>query len=218
MSKADNDYMELARAMVRTQLETRGINDKRVLDAMANVPRHLFLPEDQRRMAYEDMALQIGFNQTMSQPYMVAVMTQLLNLHGYEKVLEIGTGSGYQAAVLSVLAAEVYTIERIPELAERARNDLQNLGYSNVTVLAADGTKGLPDKAPFDRIIVTAAAPSVPEPLAGQLKPGGILVVPVGDSWSQTLVKVARTDEGLQQSFHTKCVFVPLLGKYGWQE
>ncbi|MCE5313352.1 MAG: protein-L-isoaspartate(D-aspartate) O-methyltransferase [Nitrospiraceae bacterium] len=218
MYLTDGHYRELAQEMVRSQLAARGIHDKKVLDAMADVPRHEFLPEAERKMAYEDMALPIGEGQTMSQPYMVAVMTQLLDLHGNEKVLEIGTGSGYQAAVLSVLASEVFTIEIVPDLAGRARLDLQRLGYGNVTALMADGTIGLPEKAPFDRIIVTAATPSVPEPLTEQLAEGGVLVAPVGDRWSQTLVRIIKTREGLQQTLHTKCVFVPLLGKYGWQE
>lgn len=217
MSSAER-YKEHAANMARTQLAARGIHDQRVLDAMTAVPRHEFLPEKQRALAYEDMALSIGEGQTMSQPYMVAVMTQLLELSGSEKVLEIGTGSGYQAAVLSLLASEVYTIERIPELAERAKLDLKRLAYDNVDVLAADGTKGLPEKAPFNRIIVTAAAPSVPEPLLEQLAPEGILVAPVGDRWTQTITKIRKTPEGIQTSLHTRCVFVPLLGKYGWEE
>ncbi|MBN2655357.1 MAG: protein-L-isoaspartate(D-aspartate) O-methyltransferase [Nitrospirae bacterium] len=216
MSVSDQHYRGLAQLMIRSQLAARGIQDKRVLDAMASVPRHEFMPEAQKSMAYEDMALPIAAGQTISQPYMVAVMTQLLDLHGDEKVLEVGTGSGYQAAVLSMLASEVYTVERIPELAEKAKQDLQRLGYSNVNVVIADGTAGLPDKAPFDRIIVTAAAPSVPEPLIEQLGQAGILVAPVGDRWSQTLVRIVMSVNGPQQTFHTKCVFVPLLGKYGW--
>lgn len=211
-------YKELAANMVRTQLESRGIHDKSVLDAMLAVARHEFLPEKQRALAYEDMALSIGEGQTMSQPYMVAVMTQLLELSGSEKVLEIGTGSGYQAAVISLLASEVCTVERIPGLAEKASADLARLGYGNVHVFAADGTKGLPEKAPFNRIIITAAAPSVPEPLLEQLAPEGILVAPVGDRWTQTITKIRKTPEGIQTSLHTRCVFVPLLGKYGWEE
>ncbi len=202
--------------MVEQQLIPRGIADKRVLDAMRSVPRHRFMPEYSRRNAYDDMALPIGQNQTISQPYMVAVMTELLRLDGSERVLEIGTGSAYQAAVLAELALEVVTIERIPELAEAARNALRELGYTNVTCLISDGTLGAPEYAPFDRILVTAASPDIPEPLIGQLAENAILVAPVGDRSSQRLVQLIKSGNALKKNYATPCIFVPLIGLYGW--
>ncbi|MDI6801392.1 MAG: protein-L-isoaspartate(D-aspartate) O-methyltransferase [Thermodesulfovibrionales bacterium] len=203
--------------MVETQLIPRGIKDERVLIAMRKVPRHLFMPESIRYSAYEDMALPIGEGQTISQPYMVAVMTELLELKGDEKVLEVGTGSGYQAAILAELAREVYTIERIASLAEKAEACLKDIGYENVYVIASDGTIGLPDKAPFDRIIITAATPVLPEPLIGQLKEGGIIVAPVGERFSQILVRGKKEEGVIVEEYHTPCVFVPLIGEYGWK-
>ncbi len=211
------DYKRLRDLMVETQLIPRGIKDERVLNAMRNVPRHLFVPEYIRHSAYDDMALPIGEDQTISQPYMVAIMTELLELKGDEKVLEIGTGSGYQAAVLAELAGEVYTIERIPELADRARKKLADNGYDNAHVTVSDGTKGLEDLAPFDRIIITAAAPKIPEPIINQLKEGGIIVVPVGERFSQMLIKGRKEKGILIEEYHTPCVFVPLVGEYGWK-
>ena len=211
------DYDKLRELMVATQLVTRGIKEKRVLDAMKKVPRHLFMPEALWDRAYEDMALPIGEGQTISQPYMVAVMTELLELSGDEKVLEIGTGSGYQAAVLSELAREVFTIERIPELADEARVRLAGLGYNNVIVLTGDGSKGLEDKAPFDRIIIAAAAPELPEIIVSQLKEDGIIVAPVGERFSQVVIKGRKKKGRLAEEFHTPCVFVPLIGEYGWK-
>ncbi len=210
------DYGKLREMMVATQLVARGIRDTRVLDAMNKVPRHLFMPEDIRERAYEDVALPIGEGQTISQPYMVAVMTELLELSRDEKVLEIGTGSGYQSAVLSELAREVFTIERVPVLADESRARLAGLGYSNVTVLTGDGSKGLEEKAPFDRIIITAAAPELPEIIVKQLKEGGIIVAPVGERFSQVVIKGHKKKGVLAEEFHTPCVFVPLIGKYGW--
>jgi protein-L-isoaspartate(D-aspartate) O-methyltransferase len=185
--------------MVRTQLVPRGIRDKRVLDAMMRVPRHLFIEGPARSSAYDDMALAIGDGQTISQPYMVAVMTELLELAGSERVLEIGTGSGYQAAVLSELSREVYTVERIPTLADQAALRLRSLSYDNVHVKAGDGTLGWPEKAPFDRIIITAASPGVPEPLLGQLGENGILVIPVGSRHSQQLLRLRKTEKGMSE-------------------
>lgn len=213
----DRDYKRLRELMVDTQLIPRGIKDERVLNAMRNVPRHLFVPEYIRHSAYDDMALPIGEDQTISQPYMVAVMTELLELKGDEKVLEIGTGSGYQAAVLAELAGEVYTIERIPELADRARKKLADNGYDNAHVTVSDGTKGLEDAAPFDRIIITAATPKIPEPIINQLKEGGIVVAPVGERFSQMLIKGRKEKGILIEEYHTPCVFVPLVGEYGWK-
>ncbi|MEJ2683650.1 MAG: protein-L-isoaspartate(D-aspartate) O-methyltransferase [Candidatus Sulfobium sp.] len=212
------DDKTLREEMVRTQLVPRGIRDDRVLAAMTRVPRHLFVPDLARRNAYDDMALPIGDGQTISQPYMVAIMTELLELIGGEKVLEIGTGSGYQSAVLSELCLEVYTIERIPSLAEQAAFTLRSLSYGNVHVRSGDGTLGWPEKSPFDRIIITAASPDVPEPLLGQLGENGILVIPVGSRFSQQLLRIKKTKKGLSEEYHTPCVFVPLIGAHGWAE
>ncbi|HMK43395.1 MAG TPA: protein-L-isoaspartate(D-aspartate) O-methyltransferase [Dissulfurispiraceae bacterium] len=206
----------LRHLMVTEQLIPRGIRDERVLNAMRAVPRHLFMPASSRSSAYDDMALPIGEGQTISQPYMVAAMTELLMLAGNERVLEIGTGSGYQAAVLSMLSREVMTVERIPELAERAGRVLADLGYANVTVLTADGTLGAPSLAPFDRILVTAAAPDVPQPLIDQLAEKGILVAPVGSRISQQLVQIIRRGNDLHKNYKTHCIFVPLIGRHGW--
>jgi protein-L-isoaspartate(D-aspartate) O-methyltransferase len=212
------EYQRLREAMVVTQLIPRGIRDERVLSAMRKVPRHLFMPEPMRYAAYEDRALAIGEGQTISQPYMVAVMTQLLELAGTEKVLEIGTGSGYQAAVLAELAGEVYTVERIPALAVKARQTIESSGYKNVNVIVGDGTLGLEKEASFDRIIVTAGAPSVPLPLIEQLVEGGIIIVPAGDHFSQVLLKGRKSGQTLIEESHTPCAFVPLIGEYGWKE
>ncbi|MEJ2696663.1 MAG: protein-L-isoaspartate(D-aspartate) O-methyltransferase [Candidatus Sulfobium sp.] len=212
------DDKALREEMVKTQLIPRGIKDRRVLDAMARVPRHLFVEALVQRNAYDDMALPIGDGQTISQPYMVAIMTELLELGGTEKVLEIGTGSGYQAAVLSELSREVYTIERFPSLAEKAASVLRSLSCENVHVKSGDGTLGWPEQAPFDRIIITAAAPEIPGPLLQQLKEGGILVIPVGSRHSQQLLRIRKTKEGLAEEYHTPCVFVPLIGSHGWSE
>ncbi len=212
------DFDALRDAMVRTQLVQRGIRDERVLAAMRKVPRHLFVPEAIRQRAYDDMALSIGEGQTISQPYMVAIMTELLELTGSERVLEIGTGSGYQAAILAELSREVYTVERIAALGARAERQLQALGYSTVQVRIGDGTSGWPEKSPFDRIIITAGAPKIPEPLLEQLGEGGILLSPVGDRYSQQLVRVIKREGSTRQEFHTLCVFVPLIGRHGWKD
>jgi protein-L-isoaspartate(D-aspartate) O-methyltransferase len=211
------DYAKLRERMVTAQLISRGITDIRVLDAMTKVPRHLFMPEALLERAYDDVALPIGEGQTISQPYMVAVMTELLELGGDEKVLEIGTGSGYQAAVLSELGREVFTIERVPVLADESRARLARLGYNNVTVVTGDGSRGLEDKAPFDRIIITAAAPELPEIIVKQLKEGGIIVAPVGERFSQVVIKGRKKKGVLAEELHTPCVFVPLIGEYGWK-
>jgi protein-L-isoaspartate(D-aspartate) O-methyltransferase len=211
------DYARLREMMVNTQLVARGIRDSRVLDAMRKVPRHLFTPQSQLANAYDDIALPIGEGQTISQPYMVAIMTELLELSGDEKVLEIGTGSGYQAAVLGELAAEVYTIERIPILADEAVARLAALGYGNVTVLTGDGSRGLETVAPFDRIIITAAAPELPEIIIKQLKEDGIIVAPVGERFSQVVIKGRKKKGVLEEELKVPCVFVPLIGEYGWK-
>jgi len=212
------EYKELRKLMVKTQLIPRGIKDRRVLDAMERVPRHLFVDSETIDNAYSDMALPIGEGQTISQPYMVAVMTELLELKGTEKVLEIGTGSGYQAAVLAELSREVYTIERIASLAEKARKKFQDLSYLNIHVKADDGTLGWPEEAPFDRIIITAGSPEIPAPLIEQLAEGGIVVIPVGDLYSQQLLKYRKSGKNPIIEYHTPCVFVPLIGQYGWKK
>ncbi len=210
------DDVQLREAMVTYQCMRRGIRDERVLKAMREIPRHVFVPERYRPMAYDDMPLPIGYDQTISQPLMVATMTEALRLHGDDRVLEIGTGSGYQAAILAQLAAVVFTIERLPELAAQAWATLAMLGITHVHVLVDDGTRGLPEHAPYDAIIVTAGAPKVPEALTAQLKAGGRLVIPVGDRFEQTLVRVTKTDDGVQTEYLGGCRFVPLLGAHGW--
>lgn len=203
--------------MVREQLAARDIEDAKVLEAMGAVPRHIFVPELERPIAYADGPIPIGFGQTISQPYIVALMTQALRLQGNEKVLEIGTGSGYQAAILAVLARELYTIERVAELALQARERLSRLCVSNVTVMVRDGSLGLPEKAPFDAIIVTAAAPRPPEALIEQLAEGGRMVTPTGQRDEQILVKLTRTEHGIEKESLGGCAFVPLLGEQGWK-
>lgn len=211
-------YEEQRRLMVEYQLRARGIKDKRVLTAMESVQRHLFVEKNLYDRVYDDFALPIGEGQTISQPYMVAVMTELLELQGDEKVLEIGTGSGYQSAILSLLAAEVFTVERIETLALRAQETFKKLNYKNIHVIVGDGTLGLPGDAPFDGIIVTAAAPKIPETYLKQLKINGRLVIPAGNRFSQMLYQVKNTPSGISTSVSTPCVFVPLIGKYGWEE
>ncbi|GAQ95758.1 protein-L-isoaspartate(D-aspartate) O-methyltransferase [Thermodesulfovibrio aggregans] len=211
-------YKHLREWMVETQIIERGIRDKRVIEVMKKVPRHLFVPEDIIDSAYDDRALPIGYGQTISQPYIVALMTELLELKGDEKVLEIGTGSGYQAAILSELAKEVHTIERIEPLATAAKKRFENLGIQNVKVYIKDGTEGIPEEAPFDRIIITAATPDIPEPLIKQLKEEGIIVAPVGERYSQYMLKAIKRDNELERHYLIPVAFVPLIGKYGWKE
>lgn len=203
--------------MVAVQLVKRGIADPLVLDAMRRTPRHLFVDEALRDKACENYALPIGDGQTISQPFMVARMTELLRLTGREKVLEIGTGSGYQAAVLARLAARVCTVERIPKLAARARMTLETIGVSNVWVRTANGTVGWPDEAPFDRVLVTAGGPAVPPPLLEQLAEGGRLVMPVGPEDSQRLQVVDKVAGQARVTEDSGCVFVKLIGKYAWE-
>jgi protein-L-isoaspartate(D-aspartate) O-methyltransferase len=204
--------------MVERQLRRRDVEDERVLAAMERVPRELFLPEDQRERAYDDAALPIGGGQTMSQPYMVAKMSELLSLDGDERVLDVGTGSGYHAAVLAELADEVVTIERVPELAVRAREALTAAGYDNVEVRVGDGTLGVPERAPYDAIAVAAAAPVLPESLYDQLKVGGRIVVPVGGRSNQRLELIVKSPEGPAVVRSVPCRFVPLVGKEGFSE
>ncbi len=215
---SDTDFAWRREWMVKKQLIPRGISDQRVIDAMLRVPRHLFVSESMIDSAYDDMALPIGEGQTISQPYMVAIMTELLELKGPEKVLEIGCGSGYQAAILAELSREVFSVERIGILADRASARLRSTGYANVRIRTDDGTLGWPEEAPFDRIIITAAAPSVPEPLLEQLADNGIILLPVGDRFSQQLLKIRKTGDRTIEEYHTPCVFVPLIGKHGWQD
>ncbi len=212
-----NEEKERGR-MVDDQIVGRGVKDERVLAAMRRVPRHEFLPEAIRGMAYADNALPIGEGQTMSQPYMVAIMTELLGLTGIERVLEIGTGSGYQAAILAELCSKVYTVERVKGLAEKARTTLDRLGYRNVAIKIYDGTYGWKEMAPFDAIMVTAGAPEIPAPLVEQLKDGGKMVIPVGERFGQMLLKVVKTAEGPFTERSIPCVFVPLIGNHGWKE
>jgi len=212
-----NDFSELRDFMVRTQLIPRGIKDERVLAAMRKVPRHLFIDESMQHRAYDDMALSIGEGQTISQPYMVAVMTELLELKGIEKVLEIGTGSGYQGAILAELSREVFTIDRIAVLVTRAEENFHLLDYKNIHVKVGDGTLGLPEQAPFNRIMITAGTPKIPDPLIEQLSEEGILIAPVGDRFSQQLLKIRKSGGSLSEERHTPCVFVPLIGEYGWK-
>ncbi len=204
--------------MVSTQIEGRGIHDYRVLEAMRKVPRHLFVGEALQDQAYGDFPLPIGEGQTISQPYIVAEMTQALELTKDDRVLEIGTGSGYQTAILAELAFRVYTIERVRELFIRARMLLDKLGYHNVIAKCSDGTLGWPDESPFDAIIVTAGAPEVQEKLVQQLIIGGRTVIPVGDRFSQTLLKIRRDEDGVHTNDLGGCRFVKLIGEHGWKE
>jgi len=204
--------------MVETQLMGRGIRNPRVLEAMRRVPRHLFVEEALKQQAYSDYPLPIGEKQTISQPYIVALMSEALDLKGDEKVLEIGTGSGYQAAILAELAERVFSIERFPPLAYRANQVLQKLGYQNILIRVADGSLGWPDEAPFDGIMATAGTPRIPQPLVDQLRVGGRLVLPVGDRLSQELILVERTPEGIHKTNLGGVRFVDLIGKWGWED
>lgn len=202
--------------MVAEQLVPRGIADERVLTAMGTVPRHRFVEMGQEGMAYSDRPLPIGHHQTISQPYIVARMTEALELGPDDKVLEIGTGSGYQAAVLAELGQKVYTIEKIEPLLERAGKILEDLGYDNVVSKIHDGTQGWPEHAPFDAILVTAGAPEVPRPLMDQLAEGGTMIIPVGDQTLQELIKVTKQNGKVQEEKLGGCRFVPLRGEHGW--
>ncbi len=202
--------------MVAHTIEARGVRDQRVLDAIRQLPRHLFVPEEQRSESYADCPLPIGCGQTISQPYIVALMTELLNLQGGEKVLEIGTGSGYQAALLAMLAGEVHTIEQHAELSERAEKNIRPLELNNLHFHVGDGSLGLPDEAPFNGIIVTAGAPLTPQTLLDQLADGGRLVIPVGSHYSQDLQLWWRDGKKFDSESICPVVFVPLRGLHGW--
>ena len=212
------EYEAARKAMVNTQLRRRNITDTCVLAAMSAVPRHEFVPPQFRDRSYDDAPLPIGEGQTISQPYIVAAMTAALHLSGNERVLEVGTGCGYQAAVLACLAKEVFTIEVRTPLATEAAERLMRLGYTNVHVHCGDGTLGLPESAPFDAILVAAAAPSVPTPLLDQLAVGGRMVVPVGDVENQELQLIERGHDNFRKTMLESCRFVPLLGAHGWKE
>lgn len=203
--------------MVTEQIARRGIVDERVLEAMRAVPRHLFVPPELRQAAYQDRPLPIGHRQTISQPYIVALMTQMIHISGSESVLEIGTGSGYQAAILAQLAAKVHTIERYPALSKAARQVIQNLGIDNISFHVGDGSLGLAEYAPFDAILVTAGAPSVPKMLLEQLSEHGRLVIPVGKWTGQSLERWRRTPTGFEHEAVAPVAFVPLVGKAGWE-
>jgi protein-L-isoaspartate(D-aspartate) O-methyltransferase len=213
--------MEFATArnrMVDSQLVSRGIKDPTVLAVMRKIPRHRFVEEALISQAYGDHPLPIGEKQTISQPYIVALMTEALELKGTEHVLELGTGSGYQTAILAELAKKVYSIERMYSLSVKARRLLDELGYLNVVLKVGDGTLGWKEQAPFDAVMVTAGSPDVPQPLVDQLAVGGRLVIPVGDRYSQTLLKVVRAKEGIKKIDLGGCRFVNLVGQHGWQE
>jgi protein-L-isoaspartate(D-aspartate) O-methyltransferase len=210
-------FEAMRRAMIEQQLAVRGIRDLAVLDAMAEVPREEFVPPALASQAYEDRPLPIGEGQTISQPYIVALMTESALLRPTDRVLEVGTGSGYQAAVLSRIVSEVYTIERFPLLMEEAQRHLMALEFTNVMSMVGDGTKGWPDYAPYDAILVTAASPTPPDSLIEQLAPGGRLIIPVGDQMMQTLLRITKTPTGeLAQEPLEAVRFVPLVGDEGW--
>ena len=216
---AEQNLYQLQRErMVKEQLIRRDIRDQRVLEAMRSVPRHAFVPPEHQHMAYGDGPLPIGSGQTISQPYIVALMSQLLNLNGDEKVLEVGTGSGYQAAVLAHLAQEVHTIERHTNLAEQAGHTLRDLGYDNVHVHVGDGTRGWSQAAPYDAIVVTAGSPKVPKSLLSQLDDGGRMIIPVGGRGNQRLERWYREGDDFRRERILPVAFVPLLGEEGWQE
>jgi protein-L-isoaspartate(D-aspartate) O-methyltransferase len=210
------DFPKTRLRMVEEQIISRGIKDPKLIEAMKKVPRHLFVEEALQSQAYNDHPLPIGEKQTISQPYMVALMTEALQLTGKAKVLEIGTGSGYQTAVLAEISEKVFSIERIRSLAIKARKLLYELGYFNVEIKIFDGTFGWVEEAPFDAIMVTAGAPDIPQPLVDQLAMGGRLVIPLGDPSIQDLIRIIKTEEGIKKEDLGGCRFVKLIGRYGW--
>ena len=211
------DFALARKKMVKEQIEARGVKNERVLKAMMKVPRHLFIEEGLWSQAYGDFPLPIGEGQTISQPYIVALMTEALGLKGDESILEIGTGSGYQAAILAELAERVFSIERISSLGAKARRILDELGYANILIRISDGTYGWEEETPFDGVIVTAGAPEVPKTLCEQLKIGGRMVIPVGDEYSQILLKIVRKDTGYKKEDLGGVRFVKLIGDHGWK-
>lgn len=204
--------------MIREQLAARQIRDPRVIEAMRTVPRHLFVPDEVKSNAYEDRPLPIGKDQTISQPYMVALMVQALELNGNEKVLEIGTGSGYETAILAELSAQVFSIERLEDLAARAQGLLAALGYQNIRIKVGDGTLGWQEHAPYDAIVITASSPQIPRPLIEQLHPNGIFILPMGEEQLQSLVRLRKSKDGIREEYLGECRFVKLRGAYGWEE
>jgi len=204
--------------MVEQQIRSRGITNTRILAAMREIPRHLFIPPPYDRSAYEDAPLPIGNGQTISQPYIVALMTELLDPQPTDHVLEIGAGSGYQAAILSMLVQHITTVERIPDVADLARKNIAKLGLKNISITVGDGTRGYPDNAPYHGIMITAATPEIPTPLIDQLAIGGVLVAPVGDREIQELVTVTKKEKGIVRLAHGGVRFVPLIGEYGWAD
>jgi len=213
---AEDEFAQERRALI-AELRAQGIHDERVLAALGRVPRHVFVPPELLSYAYVNQPLPIGCGQTISQPYIVALSTEALALSPTDRVLEIGTGSGYQTAILAELAEEVYTVERLPELSEAARKRLSALGYTNVHFRVGDGTKGWPEKAPFDAILVTAAAPKPPKSLLDQLAEGGRMVIPTGGRTSQDLWLLRKRDGRLERIYLCPCTFVPLVGEEGWR-
>ena len=211
-------YRQARERMVQEQLVSRGIRDSRVLAAMAKVRRHLFVAEELRDQAYDDHPVPIGEGQTVSQPYIVALMVEALGLNGEERVLEVGTGSGYEAAVLAELCAQVFSIELVEDLAARARIVLASLGYRNVSIQVGDGTLGWEKHAPYDAVVISAAAPCIPRPLIRQLKLDGSLVLPIGEKKLQTLVRIRKESGGLREEYLGECLFVKLMGTYGWED
>jgi len=218
MNKAKNDFSKARLKMVEDQIIARGIRDPRVIAAMKKVPRHLFVEEALQSQAYSDHPLPIGEKQTISQPYMVALMTETLLLTGRDKVLEIGAGSGYQTCILAEIALKVFSIERIRSLAIQVRKLVYELGYLNVEIKFSDGTLGWMEESPFDAIMVTAGSPGIPQPLVDQLAVGGRLVIPVGDPTDQDLIRVTRTEGGIKKEDLGGCRFVRLIGQHGWDE
>ena len=212
------NYDRARQRMVEEQIRARGVRDPRVLAAIAKVPRHVFVDEALRDRSYQDKALPIGDRQTISQPFMVALMSEALELDGHERVLEIGTGSGYQTAVLAELCETVFSIERIPALARQARQRLESLGYYNVLIQTGDGTIGWNEHAPFDAVLVTAASPQIPRPFVEQLGRGGRLVMPLGEEHEQALIRIRRDEDGrLVEEMLGECRFVKLIGRHGWE-
>jgi protein-L-isoaspartate(D-aspartate) O-methyltransferase len=210
------DYTRAREKMVQEQIIDRGIHDPRVIEAMRKIPRHLFVPDALLGRAYGDTALPIGDGQTITQPYVAAYMTEALGLRGHERVLEVGTGSGYQAAILACLAERVYSVERIRSLLEKARKALDRVHCLNVMTKLSDGSYGWQEEAPFDAILITAGAPSIPPPLADQLKIGGTMVIPVGERNTQRLIRIRKDSQGWSEEDLMECNFVALVGEYGW--
>jgi len=217
-NEINHDYRLAREKMVKNQIISRGITDPGVLEAMGKIQRHLFVEEALIGEAYNDHPLPVGYKQTISQPYIVALMTEALEMTGKEKTLEIGTGSGYQTAILAELSKTVYTIERIERLLEKSKMLLESLGYTNIFFKAFDGTLGWDEFAPYDAIIVTAGAPKIPQPLLDQLAEGGKLVIPIGNRYGQDLIKVTRTKNAFKEKNLGGCRFVDLIGAHGWEE